>query len=194
MHKLAILFSLAALLASTALPSAAATPTRWTGTSEIRFAGTSTLHAWSGTVSAQPFTAVVTMDENGNPTALKAKVTVKAVEMDTAKRDRDKNMRASMKAADFPLITGSMDTGFDKVIKPGEKAPSHLPFKLTLLGKDHQVDAAISKWVFKGDTATFDLDFDLSLKKCGITVPSVLGVIRVGDTIKVHAPVKLVRS
>jgi hypothetical protein len=114
--------------------------------------------------------------------------------MDTSKPDRDKNMRASMKVADFPLITGAMDTTFDKVMKTGEKAPSHLPFKLTLLGKEHQVDAAITKWVLKGDTATFDLDFDLSLKKCGINVPSVLGVIRVGDTIKVHAPVKLVRS
>ncbi len=65
---------------------------------------------------------------------------------------------------------------------------------MTLLGKDQQVNAAISHWELKGDTATFDLDFDLSLKKCGIAVPSVLGIIRVGDTIKVHAPVKLVRS
>jgi hypothetical protein len=191
MYKL-LLFSLAVLFAGGA--SVAATPARWAGTSKISFAGTSTLHSWSGTVSAQPFTAVVSMDENGTPTALKAKVIVKAVDMDTARQDRDKNMRASMKVADFPLITGSMDTAFDKVIKPGEKSPSRLPFRLTLLGKDHQVDAAISKWSLKGDTATFDLDFDLSLKKCGITVPSVLGVIRVGDTIKVHSPVKLVRS
>ena len=189
----ALLIALAMLLSGSTL-AAGATPTRWTGTSEIKFAGTSTLHSWSGTVSAQPFTALVTMEEDGNPSALKAKVTVKAIDMDTAKPDRDKNMRASMKVADFPLITGAMDTTFDKVMKTGEKAPSHLPFKLTLLGKEHQVDAAITKWVLKGDTATFDLDFDLSLKKCGITVPSVLGVIRVGDTIKVHAPVKLVRS
>jgi hypothetical protein len=63
-----------------------------------------------------------------------------------------------------------------------------------LLGKEHEVDAAIDNWVLKGNTATFDLDFELSLKKCGIEVPSVLLVIRVGDTIKVHATVKLVRG
>jgi hypothetical protein len=183
---------LAFLLAGGSTVGAAAT--QWTGTSDIRFNGTSTLHSWSGTVSAQPFTATVAMDENGNPTALKAKVTVKAAAMDTAKAQRDQNMHDAMKVGDFPLITGAMDTAFDQVMKPGERAPSHLPFKLSLMGKEHQVDAAISKWVLKGDTATFDLDFELSLKACGITVPSVLGIIRVGDTIKVHAPVKLVRS
>jgi hypothetical protein len=87
-----------------------------------------------------------------------------------------------------------MDTDFDKVMKPGEKSPSHLPFKLKIMGKEQQVDGAISGWKLKGDMATFDLDFDLSLKKCGINVPAALFVIRVGDTIKLHATVKLVRS
>jgi hypothetical protein len=176
------------------LTSVAAAPTQWRGTSEIQFDGTSTLHDWSGNVSAQPFTAIVTMDDAGNPTALKAQVAVKAANMDTHKPARDKTMQESMKVTDFPLIIGTMDTGFNKVMKPGEKAPSHLPFTLKILGKEQQVNGAISNWQHKGDTATFDLDFDLSLKKCGINVPAAMFVIRVGDTIKVHAVVKLVRS
>ncbi len=171
-----------------------AEPTLWSGTSEIRFDGTSTLHDWSGTVPVDPFTATVMMNDQEQPTALKAKVTVKAVKMDTKEPDRDKKMRDSMKVADFPLIVGTMDTAFDQVMKPGEKSPSRLPFTLSLLGKDQQVDGAMSNWVLKGNTATFDLDFDLSLKKSGINVPSVLLVVRVGDTIKVHANVKLVRQ
>ena len=193
MNKLAhLLLALGSFLACLPLP--AATPSQWRGSSDIRFDGTSTLHNWSGNVSAQPFTAIVTMDDSGNPTALKAQVTVKAANMDTHKAARDKDMRESMKVTDFPLITGTMDTDFDKVMKPREKSPSQLPFKLKLLGKEQPVNGAISNWQLKGNTATFDLDFDLSLKKCGINVPAAMFVIRVGDIIKVHAAVKLVRS
>ena len=46
---------------------------------------------------------------------------VKAVKMDTKEPDRDKKMRASMKVADFPLISGTFDTPFDNVMKPGQK-------------------------------------------------------------------------
>ncbi|MDB6072765.1 MAG: hypothetical protein JWO89_405 [Verrucomicrobiaceae bacterium] len=38
------------------------------------------------------------------------------------------------------------------------------------------------------------LEFKLSLKDCGINVPSKLLIIRVGDTIKLHASVKLKRA
>jgi polyisoprenoid-binding protein YceI len=172
----------------------ASTPSTWRGTSDIKFAGTSTLHGWSGTVSAEPFVATVMMDDRGKPQALTAKVNVKVLNMDTAKEDRDKNMRASMKAADFPFITANFDSAFEKVMKPGEAAPSRLPFKLKLLGKEHEVNADITNWSLKGNVATFDLAFDLSLKACGIEVPSVLVVIRVGDTVKLHASVKLTRA
>jgi hypothetical protein len=133
------------------------------------------------------------MNEAGQPTALKAKVEVKAAGMDTAEPDRDVKMRKSMKVTDNPLITGVMDTAFDKIMGADGK-PAKLPFALTLVGKTHQVAASISNWKLSGSNATFDLDFDLSLKKCGIDVPSVLLVVRVGDTIKVHASVKLIRA
>ena len=169
------------------------TPTRWAGTSEIQFSGTSTLHSWSGKVSAKPFAAVVVMDSSDRPVSLKAKVEVKAADMNTAEPKRDENMHNDMKVTTFPLVSAAMDTGFDKVMS-GKKAPSKLPFTLTILGKPQSVEGTITNWVLKGDTATFDLDFELSLKKCDIKVPSVLFVISVGDTIKIHAPVKLVRA
>ena len=164
----------------------------WNGTSAITFNGTSTLHDWSGKVSAEPFVANVTMKDD-KPAALKAKVEVKAANMDTAEPDRDVKMRKSMKVTDFPLITGVMEATFDKINGPDGK-PATLPMKLTLLGKTQDVSARISQWSRKGDVASFDLDFDLSLKKSGIEVPSVLLIVRVGDTIKVHATVKLARA
>ncbi len=64
------------LAASLALHSQAAT-TRWKGASEIVFAGTSTLHSWSGKVKAEPFAATVVTNDSGQPTHLEAKVQVK---------------------------------------------------------------------------------------------------------------------
>lgn len=174
-----------------AIPLYAQTPTLWNGTSVIQFSGTSTLHAWDGKVSPEPFVATVILNADKQPQSLKAKVEVKAANMDTAEPKRDENMHKDMKVGLFPLITAVMDTSFEKIM--GEnKTPAKLPFSLTILGKPQNIEGAISHWVLKDKTVTFDLDFELSLKKCDINVPSVLFVISVDDTVKIHAPVKLV--
>ncbi len=183
------LFSFVAWIASAVVASA--DTTKWNGSSTITFSGSSTLHDWSGTVSAEPFVARVSTNAVGEPAALVAKVEIKAVGMDTAEPARDVKMRKSMKVTDHPLIVGVMDATFDKINGPDGK-PATLPFTLTLVGKTHQIAASVSHWSRCGDSVSFDLDFDLSLKACGIEVPSVLFVVRVDDTIKVHAPVKLV--
>ena len=172
----------------------AATPVPWMGSSEIQFSGTSTLHDWAGKVVAQPFTATVTTDAAGRPTHVDATVQVKVAGMDTAEPDRDKNMRKAMNATSFPLVTGTIDAPFSQIMDAQTKHPATLPLALELLGRKHNVNARISHWEATDKTSNFDLDFKLSLKECGITVPSVLLVVRVGDTIKLHATVKLVRS
>ena len=168
-----------------------AASTEWSGSSAITFSGTSTLHSWSGKVNAEPFKATVDMDAAGQPTKLRAKVLVKAGAMDTAEPDRDTKMHKSMQVTTHPLIEGVMDTSFAQ-INGADGKPTKLPFDLAILGKAQKVEASLSNWSRKGDTATFDFDFELSLKKCGITVPSVLLVVRVGDTIEVHGSVKLI--
>ncbi|HSJ02450.1 MAG TPA: YceI family protein [Verrucomicrobium sp.] len=173
-------------------PAQAEDTQRWSGTSTIGFAGTSTLHDWSGKVSAEPFTATVTLDDKGQPAALKATVQVKAAGMDTAEPKRDDNMHSAMRVTDYPLISAAMNAPFTQVM--GGSTPARLPFSLSLVGKKEDVVGTISNWKLKGDTATFDLDFEVSMKKYGITVPSVLLVIRVGDTVKIHAEVKLTRK
>ena len=173
---------------------AAAPPVPWHGTSEIQFSGTSTLHEWGGKVAAQPFTVMVTPDASGGPSSLEATVQVKVAGMDTAEPDRDKNLRNAMNATGFPLITGTLNAPFSSIVDAHTKQPAALPLTLELLGQKQSVPARISRWEATDKTATFDLDFDLSLKKCGITVPTVLFIIRVGDAIKLHATVKLVRS
>jgi len=185
-----IRFSFLALLL--AFPAAAET-SNWSGTSKISFDGTSTLHDWGGKVDAKPFVTTVTTDASGNPTRVQATVTVEAAKMDTTEAKRDENMRKAMKASEHPLITGVIDAPFT-AIRQGNATPATLPLKLTLLGKTQDIAGKISNWKLKGDKASFDLDFDLSLKNSGIKVPTILLVIRVADTIKVHAMVELKRS
>lgn len=173
--------------------ASAQTVTRWSGTGEITFSGTSTLHDWAGKVSAQPFTTTVTEDASGKPSRIQARVTVASAKMDTAEPKRDDNMHKAMKVTDYPLIEASLDVPADKIAADG-KTPTRLPLTLKLLGKEQKIEAVISHWKRVGKKATFDLDFDVSMKASGIRVPAVLLVIRVGDAVKVHASVTLTQN
>ncbi len=171
----------------------AETTQSWSGKADITFDGTSTLHAWGGKVSAKPYATEVTLDESGKPVRIKADVTVEAVKMDTEEAKRDENMRKAMKVTDYPLIRASIDVAADKIAADG-KTPTKLPMTLTLLGKPQQVLATITNWKLTGGKATFDLDFPISMKASGISVPTVLLFIKVGDSIKVHASVTLTQN
>lgn len=160
----------------------------WNGKAQITFEGTSTLHSWSGAVSAQPFKADVTL-ENGKPQRVVSTVTVKAAEMDTKEAKRDENMHNAMQVSRHPLIVGKIDADFAGIAAAG--TPAALPLELNLLGKPQHLTAKISHWKLDGTQATFDLEFSVSLKTSGITVPSVLHFIRVGDAVKVRASVTL---
>jgi len=163
----------------------------WNGQAAISFDGTSTLHDWGGKVNAQPFKADVTM--NGDkPQRIVSTVTVKAAEMDTEEAKRDENMRKAMKVTDHPLIVGKIDAKFSEVAAAG--TPTKLPIELSLLGKSQNVTGTISNWKLSGDKATFDLEFPVSMKASGISVPTVLLFIKVGDGIKVRASVTLTKN
>lgn len=184
-----LLFCSLALFAG-GMSADAETATRWSGVGDIAFSGTSTLHDWTGKVAAQPFSAIVTFNETGQPVRVQSSVVVEAAKMDTAEAKRDDNMRKAMRATAHPLIRASIDAPFDKIMLGG-KAPVRLPLTLTLLGKPQQVEARISNWKLQGKQATFDLDFEVSMKGSGISVPPVLIFIRVGDAVKVRAAVTL---
>lgn len=173
------------------LLTSAAKAGTWSGSAAITFSGTSTLHDWSGKVSAEPFKADVAMLD-GRPARITSAVKVKAAAMDTAEPRRDANMRKAMKVAEHPLIVGKIDAKFDAVARDG--TPASLPVELSLLGTRQNVVGVISHWKLNGGTATFDLDFPVSMKASGISVPAVLLVIRVGDVVQVHASVTLIQN
>lgn len=163
----------------------------WSGRAAIRFDGTSTLHDWGGSVIAQPFKVDVTMN-GGMPARIVSTVTVKAAEMDTQEARRDENMRKAMKAAEHPLIIARINAKLDEMPAAGRMAK--LPLELDLLGRPQNVIGTISNWSLDGGRASFDLDFPVSMKASGISVPAVLLFIRVGDGVKVRVHVNLTRN
>lgn len=178
------------LLFFIATSALADTSTRWSGMSQIDFSGTSTLHGWAGKVNAEPFTATVTLDEAGVPKHIEAAITVEAVRMDTDEAKRDEAMRKAMKVDSHPLITATVDAR-SAALRVVDKAPTRLPMTLHLLGKSQQVEGTITKWEKRDGKARFELEFPVSMKSSGISVPPFLLVIRVGDTVTVHASVTL---
>lgn len=167
--------------------------TAWSGTARITFSGTSTLHDWSGTVRARPFTLQVTATPDGQPRHLRSQVVVAAAEMDTDDKRRDAVMHRCLKVTEHPLIEAVIDVPAAKVAADG-KTPTRLPLTLILLGRQHKLLATVSHWRRSDGAAEFDLDLEVSLKAAGIEVPSVLWLIRVGDTIRLHAAVHLTRN
>lgn len=184
------LFTVFCLTAS--LSHAGPASSTWDGTANITFSGTSTLHDWSGTVRARPFALEVSLGAGDQPQQLRSKVTIDAAAMDTADKRRDQVMRRCMKVEEHPLIEALIDVPAAQVAADG-KTPTRLPLTLHLLGKSHALVAEIRHWRRSGDQAEFDLHCDISLKEAGIEVPSVLWLIRVGDTIRLQATVRLTR-
>lgn len=185
------LFSLA--LVFLAIPTWAQSTQTWNGRAKINFDGTSTLHEWGGSVNCEPFKTTVVVDDAGKPQRVKATVSLQAAKMDTANAKRDEKMRVAMQVENHPTISAQIDAPAE-AIAADLKTPAKLPLNLDLLGRQQQIEASITNWKYNGTKASFDLEFPISMKASGINVPSVLYLIRVGDTVKVRASVTLTKG
>jgi hypothetical protein len=101
-------------------------------------------------------------------------------------------MLKAMKVDTHPLIVGKIDAKFSEIA--AASTPTKLPIELNLLGKPQNVTGTISNWKLNGRKASFELDFPVSMKDSGISVPAVLLFIRVGDGVQVHASVTLTQN
>jgi len=190
------LFWIAACLAAVICQCAPVTAgEKWAGACSITFKGDSTLHDFAGTVAADPFTLTVNDPEDHEKTSLDAKIDVSVAKMDTKEEKRDENLRASLDAARHPVISVVLDH-----VKIADTRPqwqgrlpksSVVPFDLKILGKTGKHTGKVTSWNEKSGTVTMVVAFPVSLKAYGIKVPSVLGVIRVKDTIEVEATLTL---
>ena len=161
------------------------------GSCGITFQGSSTLHDFSGTVPCQPFTLAV--PASGEVQA--GKVSVAVAQMNTDNSARDKKLRGMFDHQKFPLIIGDY-AGFnfeDTVRKAIASAPDQNSFDFNLRIRDIErpVHAALRHLKKEPQGLSFTLQFDLSLADFQLRPPSVLGLIRVADTVTVLVDVTL---
>lgn len=186
------------LALSSIFPFLQAGETEWSGTCEVHFSGESTLHDFEGDVSAEPF--IVEISDMANPAAASAssRVVVKAAAMDTGNDKRDVEMHKCMDVSTHPEIVVDVDDlGISemKTVADGVvPRPTVVPFKMTLMGKTHEITGQVSGWSYSDGDATFSVSFPVSLKACGIKPPGVLGVVKVKDEVRVKATLHLVRK
>ncbi|MCB1088107.1 MAG: YceI family protein [Verrucomicrobiae bacterium] len=163
----------------------------WSGTCTIEFLGKSTLHDFTGTVPAREFTLKATNLEDHEKAQINAEISVAVKNMDTKDEKRDENMRDSLKEKDHPLISVTLDDLKVADTKPKWEGrlpiPSKLPFELTIMGTSHEETGKVESWSEKNGVVTMVVTFPVSLKAYDISVPTVLGFIKVKDTIEVKA-------
>ena len=156
----------------------------WQGKADIEFRATSTLHDFSGTVRAQPFAFLATLD--GTSATLGGTAAVAVAQMDTRHAKRDENLRKMFEAARFPFVVGVVEpTRIDPATQP------QVPLQLTIRNRTQTVPATLAGWRMENGILRFELTMDLSLQECGLSPPVLLGFIKVGDAVSVRVRVEL---
>jgi len=176
-HAIAVIASLAAL-------TPAARADVGSGTIEISFAATSTLHAFTGSVPPVAFAI-----ESGPSGTWGGDVEVPVASIDTGIDRRDQNLRAWLDAKQYPRISGR----FDEVDPERARASGVLPFLLRIRDVERPAVAAVSHWQQEDRTTRFDAEFDVLLHDYSLEAPSLL-FVRVGDRVHVTVHVTLERS
>lgn len=149
-------------------------------TAFIAFQGTSTLHSFEGTAVSRPFLLTFEEIPETGQVRLSAAAALNVSAMSTANKKRDKNMLEMLGQKEFELISGTLpETAFPISGRGGAR------LRLSIRDTELPVDAVLSNWKRNGNQIRFDLAFPVSLAAFGLEPPSVLGVIRVGDTVTV---------
>jgi hypothetical protein len=154
---------------------------------EAAFHGTSTLHDFDGHATAMPSEATWTPEGQGGTLSVKeVHFTVKDLSTDHEKRD--KNMMKMFEPDSWSGIVGVIQ---DWQLTPGEASEQEL--ELQIHGTTVQVPVQVTGFEATEQGYRLICDFELSLKACDLKRPSVLGLIRVGDTVTLHVETELSR-
>ncbi|MDB6132569.1 MAG: hypothetical protein JWM59_812 [Verrucomicrobiales bacterium] len=192
-----IILLLAVLAAGfTTAPAASAPvqpPGTWTGSCDVSFHGTSTLHDFDGTVRAVPLEVKVEPDKSGPVVSVAARVTV--ADMRTGDDGRDAKMRSMFQSSSFPQLEVKVEKAPVSQARPtAGGAAGTLPVKLIIAGNAAAVSGRVTDLKETADSVSFTLSFPVSLAACKLKPPSVAGLIRVGDEVTVKSWVSLKRK
>jgi hypothetical protein len=145
---------------------------------QIVFRGKSTLHDFEGRVMSQPF--VLSISSN----SWSAQADVLGGDMTTSNDRRDRNMWIMLETNSHPRLSGA-------VHKAALPPPAGTNMTLTLRIRDQQFEqpVTITDWSESPEGVRFHAAWEVSLKQYSIKPPSVLGLIRVSDTVRLEAQV-----
>lgn len=186
--------ALSLLLPTTCLaaPPPAQPPGTWSGSCDVYFHGTSTLHDFDGAVKAVPLEVKVEEGKPGPTVSATAKVTV--ADMTTGDGSRDAKMRAMFQSGAFPQLEVNVDKAPISQARPASAGNGTMDVRLTIAGKPVTVKGVITDLKESPDNVSFTLSFPVSLAACQLKAPSVAGLIRVGDEVTVKSSVTLKRK
>lgn len=163
------------------LPAVAADTVRsYPARAVVRFTGTSTLHDFGGQLPAQPFSLILS---NGT---WSASADILAGLMATDNEKRDRKMHEMLHTNEHPRLQGSVSGAL--IPGPGSTA-TNATLTLKIRGNTQSLNVRVGKWQETADAIRFHAEWELSLKQYGLKPPSVVGVIRVGDTVRLEADV-----
>lgn len=180
-----ILKMLAISAATAALIQSTAQAGNLTATADIQFSGSSTLHDFEGRASSKPFVASFTEDQKNGQLQVAAKASLSVKDMDTENSKRDKKMFKMFDLEHFKFITGELT---ETALSLKGSTPATLRLKIRTV--EHEVDATISDVRRDGNDISCIMKFPISLKAFDLKGPSVLGLIRVDDTVYVECTIK----
>jgi hypothetical protein len=172
------------LLALSLLPLLPLAAETLRGTAVATFSGTSTLHDFTGTATSETFSVEWTPLPSGGGLFASTNLTFQVSGLSTAHQKRDRNMMKMFGAVQ--AVGGSLAAG---TIAEGET-----PDLVVAIGPSLQtVPLRVSSLSESNGVIRFHADCDLSLKDGGLKPPSVVGLIRVGDQVKVAVDAVLER-
>ena len=157
----------------------------WTGSGEIVFDATSTLHDFSGAAPLEPF--AISLVRDGPFAVLGGTAMVAVAKLDTRNAKRDANMRNMFATERYPVIRGTLAP----IRLDPTAPPATLPIDLVVRDRSCTVAATLSTWEAGENRLRVELAMTLSLRELGLEPPVLLGFIRVGDAVAVRARVAL---
>lgn len=165
----------------------------WTGTSDVKFRGYSTLHNFNGTVNNVPLKVTVADGPNGRVVSATSNVEVKRMSTDHEKRDY--NMWTMFQQAKYRALEVAVNGAEERRLHPPGSQPGSMPVMLTIAGTRGTVNAAVTNVKESPTQGSFDLAFPVSLKAFNLAPPSSLGgLVSVKDTVDVTVHVELKKA
>ncbi len=162
----------------------------WTGASDVKFRGYSTLHDFDGSVNQVPLKVTVKPGANGRIVSATSNAPVK--EMTTANDKRDVNMWAMFQQTKYRFIKVEVPETSEHTLRPGGGKSRSMPVTLTIAGSSGTVNAVVTNVAETTTQCSFDLSFQVSLKAFNLDPPkAAAGLVKVKDGVDVHAHVAL---